>query len=115
MKRMKKIVAGLLIGLVLIQFIQPARNKSSEISSSDLIKTVNVPGNIQSILKTACYDCHSNNTNYPWYSRIQPFGWLLAGHIRKGKVELNFNEFGSYSMRRQISKLNGIANSIKDR
>src|SRR5258705_5492396 len=114
MKQMKKIVAGLLIGLGLIQFSQPARNKNSG-TSSDLIKTVNVTGNIQSILKTACYDCHSNNTNYPWYSKIQPFGWLLAGHIRKGKVELNFNEFGSYSMRRQISKLNGIANSIKDR
>jgi hypothetical protein len=45
---------------------------------------------------------------------VQPFGWLLASHIRKGKAELNFNEFGSYSQRRQLSKLNGIANSIKD-
>jgi len=114
MKRIKKIAGALLIVVVLIQFIQPARNRSSEISSLDLIKTVNVPGNIQSILKTACYDCHSNNTNYPWYSRIQPFGWLLAGHIRKGKGELNFSEFDSYSTRRKISKLNGIANSIKD-
>ena len=114
MRRLRKILLALLVVLILIQFIQPSRNKSGDILSTDLTKTISVPGNIQSILKTACYDCHSNNTNYPWYSRIQPFGWLLARHIRKGKAELNFSEFGSYSLRRQITKLNGIANSIKD-
>jgi hypothetical protein len=114
MRPTKKILIGLLGVLALIQFIQPSRNKSSEMLSTDLAKTINIPGNVQSVLKVACYDCHSNNTNYPWYSRIQPLGWLLARHIRKGKAELNFSEFGSYSLRRQISKLNGIANSIKD-
>jgi hypothetical protein len=114
MRRTKKILLGLLVVLILIQFIQPSRNKGSEMLSTDLAKTINVSGNVQSILKTACYDCHSNNTNYPWYSRIQPLGWLLARHIRKGKAELNFSEFSSYPLRRQITKLNGIANSIKD-
>jgi hypothetical protein len=114
MKWRKKILLGLLVALILIQFIQPARNKSDEILSTDLTKTVIVSEYVKSILKTACYDCHSNNTNYPWYSRIQPFGWLLAKHIRKGKAELNFSEFGSYSLRKQISKLSEIANSVKD-
>ena len=114
MKWRKKILLSLLVVLILIQFIQPARNTSNEIISTDLTKTINVTGHVQSILRIACYDCHSNNTNYPWYSRIQPFGWLLAKHIRQGKAELNFSEFGSYSLRRQISKLNEVANSIKD-
>ena len=114
MSRIKKIMLGLLIVLILIQFIQPARNKSTEMLSTDITKTINIPENVQGILKTSCYDCHSNNTNYPWYSRIQPFGWLLAKHVRNGKAELNFNEFGSYSSRRQVSKLNGIGNSVKD-
>ena len=114
MRRFKKIFLGLLIGLVLIQFIQPGRNKSNGMLLTDIMKTIRIPENVQIVLNTACYDCHSNNTNYPWYSRIQPFGWLLAKHIKNGKAELNFNEFGSYSQRRQISKLNGIANSIKD-
>jgi hypothetical protein len=105
----------MLVVFVVIQFIQPARNKRSDTLSTDMTKTIDVPGNVQSILKIACYDCHSNNTNYPWYSRIQPFGWLQARHIRNGKAALNFSEFGSYSVRRQISKLNGIANSIKDK
>jgi len=114
MNRAKKILLGLLMVLILIQFIQPARNKSSELSSTDIKKTFSIPENVQLVLQISCYDCHSNNTNYPWYSRIQPFGWLLAKHIKNGKAELNFNEFSSYSLRRQISKLNGIGNSVKD-
>ena len=114
MNRVKKILLGLLIVLILIQFIQPARNKSFELLSTDITKTFSIPENVELVLQISCYDCHSNNTSYPWYSRIQPFGWLLAKHIRNGKAELNFNEFGSYSIRRQISKLNGIGNSVKD-
>lgn len=113
MKLIKKIMLGLLIILILIQFIQPARNKGSSLSSTDLTKAMQVPENVQGILKIACYDCHSNNTNYPWYAKVQPFGWLLAKHIRNGKAEINFNEFGSYSLRRQISKLSGIAKSVE--
>jgi hypothetical protein len=82
--------------------------------ATDISKIVSIPDSVQVVLKNACYDCHSNNTNYPWYSNIQPMGWLMATHIRQGKEELNFSEFGSYSSRKQLSKLNGIANSIKD-
>ena len=114
MRRLKKILLGLLIVFIVIQFIQPVLNKTDEMLPTDMTKTINTPANIQSILKTACYDCHSNHTNYPWYSRVQPFGWLLANHIKEGKAELNFSDFGSYSRRRQISKLNGVANSVKD-
>ena len=80
---------------------------------TDLRRMFNVPQNVEDILQSACYDCHSNNTKYPWYSRIQPFGWMLANHIRNGKAELNFSDFGSYPKRRQISKMDGIANSVK--
>ena len=114
MRRLKKILSGLLIVFIVIQFIQPALNESDEMLPTDMTKTINTPANVQNILKTACYDCHSNHTNYPWYSRVQPFGWLLANHIKEGKAELNFSEFGSYSRRRQISKLNGVVNSVKD-
>jgi hypothetical protein len=113
MIRWRTILLGLLALFILIQFIRPAPNKSTAVFSRDIEKTVSVPGNVQGILKKTCYDCHSNNTRYPWYAAVQPVGWLLANHIRNGKEKLNFNEFGSYPVRRQISKLNGIANSIK--
>lgn len=114
MRLKKKILLALLIVFVLIQFIQPVRNLTNETPSGDITKAINVPDNVKAVLKTACYDCHSNNTHYPWYSRIQPFGWLLAKHISDGKADLNFDEFGTYSLRRRISKMNGIKNSLED-
>jgi len=110
----KKILLAIGIVFIAIQFIHPAHNKSSEVLATDISKTVSISDSVQAVLKNACYDCHSNNTNYPWYSNVQPMGWLMAKHIRKGKEALNLSEFGSYSSRKQISKLNGIANSIKD-
>ena len=111
---MKKIGLVLLAVFIVIQFIRPARNDSERLLPADISKLVTIPDSVQILLKDACYDCHSNNTNYPWYVNIQPMGWLMAKHIRQGKEALNFSEFGSYSSRRQLSKLTGIANSIRD-
>ena len=97
-----------------IQFFRPARNKSNQVLDTDISKMVTTSDSVLTILKNACYDCHSNNTNYPWYSNIQPMGWLMAYHIKNAKNELNFSESGTYSQRRQLSKLDGIANSIKN-
>jgi hypothetical protein len=114
MGRFKKVLIAIGIALIAIQFIHPAANKSDHELATDISKTVTIPGNVQAILKNACYDCHSNNTVYPLYSNFQPMAWFMAGHIKEAKKKLNFSEFGSYSPRRQISKLDGIANSIKD-
>lgn len=114
MGRIKIGLLALLIVTIGIQFIQPAPNKNGQVLETDITKIVKVPKNVQVILKTSCYDCHSNNTQYPWYSKIQPSGWWMASHIKKGKSELNFDEFGSYSKRRQQSKLKSIVNTIED-
>ena len=110
----KKIAFGLFAGFVAIQFIQPAHNKSDKVLPTDIINTVAVPNQVLNLLQNSCYDCHSNNTQYPWYSFIQPGAWWMASHIRKGKENINFSEFGAYSNRKQQSKLQAIANSIKD-
>lgn len=114
MSLIKKILIGFVIVVIAIQFIQPARNKNGQVMPTDISKTVSVPENVLVVFKTACYDCHSNNTRYPWYVNIQPVGWVLAHHVKEGKEELNFSEFGTYSARRQISKLKSIENSVSD-
>lgn len=114
MSRVKKILLAILIVLVVIQFIQPARNKGGQVLATDMAAIYKMPDTVQAVLKAACYDCHSNNTNYPWYTYVQPVGWMLTNHIRNGKEELNFSEFGSYTARRQRSKLKAIANQVKD-
>ena len=110
----KKLGFGLLIGFVAIQFIQPVRNISNAVLPTDFQKIYAVPDKVVSMLKISCYDCHSNNTHYPWYSFMQPGAWLMASHIKEGKADLNFSEFGAYSSRRQQSKLQAIINSIND-
>lgn len=114
MRLAKKIGIVFLAVFIAIQFIQPARNKSGQVLPADISKLYAMPQHVESIFQKACYDCHSNNTNYPWYVSVQPMGWLMAKHIRDGKAEINFSAFGNYSGRRQISKLKNIANSIKD-
>ena len=114
MKGIKILLFFLFVIGIAIQFVQPARNINGQILLTDITKLYAVPSNVQGILKTACYDCHSNNTNYPWYSHIQPGAWLMASHINEGKAMLNFSQFGELSIRKQQSKLMDIANQVKD-
>lgn len=114
MNILKKILILLLVVFFAIQFIQPARNTNGQVVSTDISKVVSIPENVESLLQIACYDCHSNQTNYPWYTYVQPVGWILHNHIINGKKELNFNDFGSYSKRRQQSKLKAIGDQVRD-
>ncbi len=113
MSILKKILLVLLLVFIAMQFIRPARN-IGQVGQADIANRLMVPGSVEGILKTSCYDCHSNNTRYPWYANIQPMGWVLANHIKDGKDDLNFNEFGTYTKRRQFSKLKAIGSSVKE-
>jgi hypothetical protein len=110
----KKILYVLLAVLVLIQFFQPAKNIATTDSSLAIEKVYNTPSHVGKILQTSCYDCHSNTTKYPWYSQIQPVAWWLNDHIIEGKSELNFSEFGGYSLKKQDHKLEELVEVIVD-
>lgn len=101
---LRKILIGLLIVLIIAQFVQPPHNSGSPVGTEDITHSVQVPDSVMALLKVACYDCHSNSTRYPWYSRITPVNWWLNHHINEGKRELNFSEFkGTY--RRKMKKM----------
>ncbi len=114
MKLLKIIGLVLLVVLVGLQFFPARTNNSSTVPSTDFIKTYKAPKQIAQTLNASCYDCHSNNTKYPWYSKVQPVGWLLEDHINDGKEVLNLSEFGSYSGRKQQSKLISMISQIED-
>ena len=113
MKIVKIIAMILLVAFVGIQFVPTARNQSNTVPSTDFMLVNNVPETIQKKLEISCYDCHSNNTQYPWYNKIQPVAWFLEDHIKEGKAELNFNEWDSLSSRRKASKLRSIIKQIE--
>jgi Haem-binding domain len=113
-KFLKRFFLLLLVVFVIIQFFRPAKNIAVSISANDITKKYIVPNDVQAILKTSCYDCHSNNTAYPWYNNIQPVAWFLADHVNEGKKELNFSEFAAYRIGRQYKKLEEINKQVKE-
>lgn len=113
MKLIKIIAIILLVAFVVIQFIPVDRNQSDNIPKTDFMLVNDVPSDIKDKLRVSCYDCHSNNTQYPWYNKVQPVAWFLEDHIKEGKAELNFSEWDSLSSRRQVSKLRSIIKQIE--
>lgn len=111
---LKKILIGLLVVFIAIQFFRPGKNLQATTPSTDLVKHFTVPADVQNILYKACYDCHSNHTNYPWYANVQPVAWWLDDHIREGKKELNFSDFANYRLRRQYHKLEETIEMVKE-
>jgi Haem-binding domain len=111
---LKRIFQLLLLAFIVIQFIRPSKNKSEGISANDITTKYALPQDVMAVLKTSCYDCHSNNTNYPWYANIQPIAWWLDDHIKEGKKELNFSEFAAYRIGRQYRKLEEVNEEVKE-
>ena len=114
MKIVKIIAVVLLVAFVGIQFVPTERNQSDVVPKTDFMLVNSVPDHIKSKLQTSCYDCHSNNTQYPWYNKVQPIAWFLEDHIKERKAELNFNEWDSLSNRRKKSKLRSIIKQIEN-
>jgi len=110
----KKIFIALLIPLIVIQFIHPKKNKADGPQPNYIGNTFAVPADVKSILTKACNDCHSNNTTYPWYAKIQPVHWWMNNHINEGKKELNFDEYTSKNLRYQYHKMEDLTEQIKE-
>lgn len=111
---LKKITIGLLVLLLLIQFIPYEKNLSGA-SEFDVSKSYNVPDNVSMILKGACNDCHTNTTAYPWYSKIEPVGLFLNRHITEGKEHLNFSEFTNRPLAYQNHKFEETIEMVEEK
>jgi hypothetical protein len=90
---------------VVIQFFRPAKNISKQVSQNDISHRFSMSPEVSKIFQNSCYDCHSNNTRYPWYWQIQPVTWWMNGHINDAKRAVNYSEFLAYSARRQYKKI----------
>lgn len=111
---MRKILYVLLAALVIMQFIRPSKNNGSASGPNDIQHTVKVPEQVMAILQESCYDCHSNHTEYPWYTNIQPLGWWIQHHVDEGKEELNFSEFKTYPLKKQLHKLHESEEMVEE-
>ena len=98
-KVVRWILLGILLILVAIQFV-PIDRLNPPVEGE-----VPAPANVRVILRRACYDCHSNETTWPWYSQVAPFSWLVARDVRKGREELNFSTWNRITTQPQVKNL----------
>jgi Haem-binding domain len=105
-KWLKRLGAGLIIFLIVLQFVPAERINPPEHGE------FTAPADVQTILRRACYDCHSNETNWPWYSEIAPASLLMARDVKEGRREVNFSLWAKYDERRRTRKVKEIANEV---
>lgn len=111
---LKKILIAIAIILVVIQFIRPEKNIHVGAQPNAIQTKYSIPDTVNQLLTVACYNCHSNNTKYPWYNNIQPVAWWLNSHVDDGKKHFNFDEFSSYGLKKQDHKLEELIESQGD-
>lgn len=109
----KLILMVLLAVLILIQLVRPQKNTAAIPAGKVFVDAFKVSEQVNAILAVSCYDCHSNKTEYPWYSEIQPMAWFMDKHIKDGKEKLNFDELPSYGSRKLNSKFTQIITQIE--
>ncbi len=114
MKMLKRILVALFIILVILQAFRPDKNNVSANTTNNIAKNYAVSDSVKVILAKACNDCHSNKTQYPWYTNIQPVGWWIDDHIEDGKHHLNFDEFSNYRIAKQYKKLEECMDEVKE-
>lgn len=114
MKILRITLLVLLAVIVALQFFRPEKNIDTTDHLAAFYEETNPDPQVRNILKESCFDCHSNNTRYPWYSNVAPISFWLKSHIDEGKSELNFSEWGTYSQKKKDHKLEEIAEAVTE-
>jgi len=113
MKWIKRFLILALIAFVVMQFIRPEKNNGGYESLTAFLEETKPTPAVAATLKAACYDCHSNQTRYPWYNNIAPVSYWLADHVKDGTKHLNFSEWSTYSVKRKDHKLEEVAEEVE--
>ncbi len=114
MKKALKILALIIFtGFIVIQFIRPDFTNPPVNAAETIENSMQIPENVQKILTTSCKDCHSNETNYPWYSKIQPAAQFLKNHIEEGRAEMNLSIWNTYEPRKKKRKLEEVCEQVE--
>jgi len=108
MKAVKVFIFVLIVGLIVIQFVPSGIPGNKPEDDKNIINSGLLSDPVTELIRKSCFDCHSDQTELPWYSRLAPVSWVLANHIKEGRSHLNFSEWAGYGEREKISKLEEI-------
>jgi len=111
---LKKGIIVLLVTFILIQFYRPQKNTSDNSYTTEFFeKETQPPAPILETLQTSCYDCHSNETSYPWYYEVAPVSYWINDHITEGKKHLNFSDWASYNTKKKDDKIKELIEEVQ--
>ena len=111
---LRTVLTILLVLFILIQFFPVDKTNPPVNKGMDFLTVKQTPEPLAKIIRASCYDCHSNETTYPAYTRIQPFGWFMKNHIDEGRQHLNFSLFATYEPKRQAHKMDESVEMIEN-
>lgn len=111
---LKKIGLALFAIFVIIQFFRIDKTNPEVIAENDFLYAVGASDDVAQIIKTSCYDCHSNTSKYPWYSNVAPVSWWLKDHINEAREELNFSEWETYNITKKANILEEAIEEVEE-
>lgn len=114
MKVLKVLLLLLLAAFIVIQFWRIDKSNPEFDQSMDLISMTNPPTEVAQMLRSACYDCHSNETIWPWYSNMAPTSWMLEQHVEDGRDNINFSYWGEFDAEDKIYILEEMIEEIEE-
>lgn len=113
MKKWRNTIAFIvLIIFIILQFIPYDKQVNRPVKGQDLFETATIPEDIGQLIKSACYDCHSQFVRFPWYANIAPVSWLVAKDIREGREKLDFSVWNTLPKREQLKLLDEIGEEV---
>lgn len=107
-------IYGLGVVLVLIQFFRIDKSVPAVNPQDDFLTQMQAPAEVAQLVRSACYDCHSYETKYPWYSNVAPVSWWVKNHINEGREHLNYALYGTWSAKKQAHKVEESIEAIRD-
>jgi len=107
-KVLRSFLLSIVLAFIVVQFVPVER------TNPPVEEEAPAPANVRTILHRACYDCHSNETRWPWYSHVAPVSWLVAHDVHEARKHLNFSTWNQYNPKRQARKLNEAWEEVEE-
>ncbi|MCB0643577.1 MAG: heme-binding domain-containing protein [Phaeodactylibacter sp.] len=114
MKIVKRILLGLALVLLVMQFFRIDKSQPSVVPAQDFLTIYQPDVEVATLIKQTCYDCHSYQTEFPWYTNIAPVSWWIKHHIDEGTEHLNFSIWGTYPAGKAAHKLEECAEEVEE-
>ena len=112
-RKLKWIAIAIAVIFIGLQFTTPRHTNPPVDAAQTLVALTAPPADASAVFDRSCKDCHSNETNWRWYTYVAPVSWFTVGHVNEGRKELNVSEWGRYGKRMKDTRLKAICAQVR--